>query len=269
MLHRVTLLLITYNELPNVERCLERLTWASRIVVVDSHSDDGTVAAATRHPAVTVHQRPFDSFAEQCNFGLDQVETEWVLSLDADYLCDGLAGEIERLSPEAEVSGYAAAFRYCIDGRPLRGTLYPPRVVLFRTKRGRYFQDGHAHRLALGGEVRRLTSRIDHDDRKPLSAWLAAQQRYAWAEADKLTTSPRALLGTTDRLRRIPFVVPMLTPLFCLLFKGLALDGLPGLYYTGQRTYAELLLSLRLVEMRLEARRARAEARRHASPPPP
>jgi hypothetical protein len=261
VLDRITPLIITYNELPNVERCLERLSWASRIVVVDSHSDDGTVAAVVRHPAVTVHQRPFDSFAEQCNFGLDRVETEWVLSLDADYLCNGLDGEIECLVPEAKVSGYAAAFRYCIGGRPLRGTLYPPRVVLFRTKGARYFQDGHAHRLALDGEVRRLASRIDHDDRKPLSAWLRAQQRYAWAEADKLTASPRAQLGKTDRLRRIPFVVPMLTPVFCLVFKGLALDGLPGLYYTGQRTYAELLLSLRLVELRLAARRARKAAR--------
>ena len=43
--------------------------------------------------------RPFDDFASQCNFGIAQVTTTWVLSLDADYeLSDELVTELQRLA---------------------------------------------------------------------------------------------------------------------------------------------------------------------------
>jgi len=35
-------------------------------------------------PQAEVIQRDFDTAAAQCNYGLSQVESEWVLSLDAD-----------------------------------------------------------------------------------------------------------------------------------------------------------------------------------------
>ena len=38
--------------------------------------------------------------------------------------------------------------------------------------------------------------------------------------------------------------------LYCLLIKGNLWDGPPGLYYTAQRIYAELLLLLFLLESR-------------------
>src|SRR6185503_1242635 len=136
MIDRLTALVLTYNEAPNIERTLAGLAWAHRIVVVDSFSDDGTVEAVRSHPRVRLVQRPFDSFAEQSNFGLDQIETEWVLALDADYVCGPeLAAEIEKL--DGSCVGYAASFVYCIGEKNLRGTLYPPRVILFRSARAR------------------------------------------------------------------------------------------------------------------------------------
>jgi hypothetical protein len=56
-------------------------------------------------------------------------------------------------------------------------------------------------------------------------------------------------------MRRRKWIAPLVTPAYCLLLKGLILDGRAGIYYTFQRTYAEILLSLRLLERELSAKR--------------
>ena len=50
MLQEITPVLLTYNEAPNLARTLSMLGWAKDVVVVDSGSDDETLAIARRHP---------------------------------------------------------------------------------------------------------------------------------------------------------------------------------------------------------------------------
>ena len=247
----VTPVVLTYDEAPNIGRTLDRLTWAGRIVVVDRGSTDGTLDILQSYPNVEIVHRPFDTHRDQWNAGLDQVRSEWALTLDADYvLSESLAAEIEALADDEGVSGYRARFVYCIGGRPLRGTLYPARTVLFRTSAGRYFQDGHTQALQLDGTVRDLTGAIFHDDRKPRDRWLKNQTAYARQEADKLLATPADRMGRIDRIRRAGFA-PLLTPVYCLVAKRLLLDGKSGLLYTYERTYAEVILALQLLDLRL------------------
>ena len=83
----LTALILTYNEKENIARTLGSLAWVTSVVLIDSGSTDGTQElAVASHPNVKVLFRAFDSFAGQCNFGLNQIDTEWVLSLDADYI---------------------------------------------------------------------------------------------------------------------------------------------------------------------------------------
>jgi glycosyltransferase involved in cell wall biosynthesis len=248
----ITPLILTFNEAPNLRRTLERLTWAREIVVVDSFSTDETVAIARSFSQVRVVQRKFDTFAAQCNFGLEQIRTEWVLSLDADYvLTEPLSAEITALSAPCEVAGYRASFTYCVYGRPLRASLYPPRTVLYRRATARYLDEGHGHRVVVDGAIRDLRGRILHDDRKLLSRWLAEQDRYMVREAETLLSTPLNQLTLADRLRRRIVFAPALVMFYTLFAKGLILDGWPGWFYVAQRVYAELLLSLRLLEAKL------------------
>lgn len=250
-LSSITPLILTYNEEANLGRTLGRLAWARQVLVLDSFSTDATLSICAQHPNVRVEQRRFDSFAGQCNYGLGLVETPWVLSLDADYVCPpGLAHELTALPDEPAEAGFEASFRYCIYGRPLRGTLYPARTVLYRRDAAHYEQDGHAHRVRVRGAVGRLRSRIDHDDRKPLQAWFDAQRRYAQQEADKLLATAPAELGLNDRIRLRTPLAPLLAPAYALLVKGGALDGRAGLFYAMQRSFAETALALALYERR-------------------
>ena len=245
----LTALILTRNEQENIGRTLSAISWIDKVVMVDSFSSDQTARVAqASHPNVRILQREFDTHATQWNFGLGQIDTEWVLTLDADYeVSADLANEIKQLSPSEEAVGYEAAFEYRISGRRLRASVYPPRVVLFRAKHCSYYDDGHTQRLRGNGTVRSLGGRIYHDDRKPLSHWLKSQNKYAKIEAKYLRAQPLDKLGTPDRLRRkIFFAAPAM--FFYLLFgRGLILDGWPGWIYVCQRTVAELMLSKALI----------------------
>jgi glycosyltransferase involved in cell wall biosynthesis len=255
LIEGITPLIITLDEAPNIARTLDKLNWARRIIVVDSGSTDGTLDVLVRYPQVALFKRRFDSFADQCNFGLAQIETEWVLSLDADYeMSDRLVEELSNLRETEGVAGYRASFAYRIHGRPLRGTLYPPRIVLYRVKSARYANEGHGHRVTVSGDVRTLSGVIYHDDRKPLSRWLSSQQNYARVEADYLLTADAGVLSTPDRLRRMAWPAPIFVFLYVLVVKGCLFDGWPGWYYVLQRVFAETLIALEIVDRRLRQR---------------
>src|ERR1700730_8847357 len=133
MLEQVTPLIITYNEAPNIARTTSKLGWAKKIVVIDSGSTDGTVEIVTACRQAALIHHPFEDFASQCNFGLMQVTSPWVLSLDADYeLSDELIRELQTISSDNDISGYRVRFVYRIYGKPLSGTLYPARIVLYK-----------------------------------------------------------------------------------------------------------------------------------------
>ena len=241
MLDEITPLIITYNEARNVKRTLDKLTWARRIIVVDSGSTDATPDILRTYSTVDVLVRPFVDFASQCNFGLSQVTTPWALSLDADYeLSDELITELQSLAPAETTAGYRARFVYRIYGRPLRGSLYPPRTVLYKKGQAVYKQEGHCQRVAIDGEIRELHGFIYHDDRKPIGSWFASQQRYARAEAQYLLESPYSTLSKADKVRLIGWPAPIAVFVYTLFVKGCLFDGWPGWYYVLQRVLRNL-----------------------------
>lgn len=249
-LSKITPLILTYNEEANIADTLDRLRWADRIVVVDSFSTDSTLEILKRFPNVKVYQRKFDHFADQCNWAFPLIETDWLLSIDADYkIPTQFVQEVAEL--DGKLDGYFANFQYGVFGKPLRACLYPGRCILFRKSKGSYRRDGHAHRVEVQGTLGRLKSKVMHDDHKPIHQWFKAQRNYAVLEADKLQTKNKWSLSIQDRLRRKYFIAPVLIFFYCLFYKRLILDGWRGVYYTMQRVYAELILGMELLDRRL------------------
>ena len=257
-LDRVEVLILTWNEEANIARTLDALKAFPRVVVLDSGSTDSTTQIAASYPNVRVCTRAFDNHAAQWNHGLSAcgIQGDWVLALDADYVVTrSLAAEIAALAPADGVAGYWIRFRYCIEGRPLSGSLYPPVMVLYRRHAARYAQDGHTQRVMVEGAAHRLAEPLLHDDRKPFSAWLASQDRYARLECELLVSTPWARLGWRDRLRRMVWITPWLVPLYCLTVGRGLLDGRRGLFYALQRGIAEALLSAMLLREGLTRQR--------------
>lgn len=252
----ITPVILTYNEEANIGRTLAKLDWARDIVVVDSYSTDRTLEIIKDFPQVRLFMHVYESHSRKWNFAVHEtgIRTEWVLGLDADLLVPAdLRQEIAELAPDAATAGYEVSYRMCIHGRPLPRSIFPPRVLLFRRARISYRQDGHTERAVIDGSIGKLRCKVDHDDRKSISHWLAAQDRFAKLETAKLLTADIRELGLSDRVRRWRFLAPVAALLYCLFFKRLIFAGLPGWYYTYQRVVAEMLLSFYLIEERLSS----------------
>lgn len=250
MLEQITPLILTYNEENNINRTLEKLKWASKIIVIDSYSTDKTLEILSSYPQLEVFPRKFDSFASQCNYGLSKITSEWVLSLDADYiLTDDLIREITSLPIDSAINSYSVRFKYCVFGKPLRGTLLPPRKVLYKKEKAIYQNDGHAHKVIVQGKSSQLSAYIHHDDRKPIDRWFLSETKYSVLEAEKLLNTPQNELDLGDKIRMQKLLAPIIVPLYYLILKGGILDGWRGCYYVFQRIVAEILLSMRLIAL--------------------
>jgi len=250
---QLTVLIITFNEQANIERTLASVHWARQILVIDSFSKDGTVDLLKRNPRVTVIQREFADFADQCNFGLSQIDTKWTLSIDADYVFPDNSEALLLHAIKSDADAFQAGFDYCIYGKPVRGSILPARTVLYKTKAASYKNDGHGHRVMTQGAIQTLPFNIQHDDRKSLARWLQSQIGYAKHEAEKISHCSIGELGRNDRIRKLIVVAPVLVFLLVFVFRGGVLSGWRGLFYALQRFVAEILQSLFLIDGKLNS----------------
>ena len=88
---KISVYLIAFNEAEKVGAALQSVQWADEIVLVDSHSTDGTLEIA-RQLGARVVQVAFKGFGDLRNRGIDACSHDWIFSLDAD----------ERCTPEAQ-----------------------------------------------------------------------------------------------------------------------------------------------------------------------
>jgi glycosyltransferase involved in cell wall biosynthesis len=251
MIDHITPVLLTYNEEQNIARTLSHLTWAKDIVVVDSGSTDGTLLAVAKFPSVRVFNRGFDTHANQWRYAVEETEinTDWILRLDADYqMSDALVAELAQLDPNASVSAYRIGFDYAIFSHKLLSSFYPPNTILLRKGRFAVRDRGHTEAWDVNGPIAELNSRIIHDDWKPTGQWLIGQARYMERELNWLRLGKGGLVRW---LRLRPPLMPIAAFVHCLFGKGLLFNGRAGIFYALQRTVAEAVLSLMVLEERL------------------
>jgi glycosyltransferase involved in cell wall biosynthesis len=257
---RVTPLVLTFNEEPNLDRSLASLGWARRVVVLDSGSTDRTEEIARSYANVSWHFRPFDSFQAQTDHGLREtgIESDYVLALDADMAVPAaLVEELHEHFLAGDYAGGLLAFRYSYSGRALRGSVYPAQIRLFRRDAVRVTQHGHGHKFAVAGPIYSFEARLEHDDRKSLERWVASQLGYSAEELDRLHRGEG--LRLRDRLRRAGLMPPLMFVVGYLSAGG-PLAGWAALRYAYERATYEGLLALRLLRERREGRDPRGDA---------
>ena len=135
----VSVIIPTLNEAGNLPRCLDHLTWADEVVVVDSGSEDRTVEIADRYGAKVVDFRWNGQWPKKKNWALNNVDlrNEWVLIVDADeWITPELAAEINRAVRQDEQVGFYVNRRFIFMGRWIKHCGYYPSWNLRLVKRG-------------------------------------------------------------------------------------------------------------------------------------
>ncbi len=105
---KLSVVIITFNEERNINRCLQSIqSIADEIVVIDSFSTDKTQNICESY-GVKFIQNPFEGHIEQKNFAITQASHEYILSLDADEeLSDQAIIDIQQIKKNFEVNAYS------------------------------------------------------------------------------------------------------------------------------------------------------------------
>ncbi len=277
--HRVSVVILTYNERLHIERAIAAIrSFAHEIFVVDSFSTDDTVAIATRAGA-TVVSHDFINHAKQFQWALDNlpIHTPWVMRLDADEVIEELlACEIVEKLPSLppDVSGIRLKRKQIFLGRWVRhGGRYP--LILLRIWRhglGRIedrWMDEHI--VISSGRIVTFDHAFSDDNLNDLAFFTDKHNKYATREAvDRLNQRWNLFLvdkeiraGNSSRqaaLRRfckekiyyrIPFTVSV--PAYFVwryVFQLGFLDGWEGFaYHFLQGFWYRFLVGARILEL--------------------
>jgi len=185
----VTPVILTFNEASNIHATLASLTWASRVVVLDSGSTDQTEEIARSFNNVNWYIRQFDNHREQWLYAIHEssIKTEYILALDADMRPSvGFRDELKAFLKSGQFAGARIPFEYRMLGRPLMGSIYPSQIRLFQKDHVRIVQPGHSQAFEVNGSICKFRSPLIHEDLKPMSRWLNNQMRYASLEAIRI-----------------------------------------------------------------------------------
>jgi glycosyltransferase involved in cell wall biosynthesis len=224
---KVSATIICLNEIDKIADCIQSLSFADEILVLDSGSTDGTIELCKQLGARVVHQ-PWLGFGKQKQKAVDLASNDWVICLDAD----------ERLSPELQLSIQhflnAPDARACMMprcnhflGKWLRhGEGYPDfNLRLYNRQYARWSDDPVHEHVMTNETVKKLKGDILHFSEDGIQRYLEKQNRYTEIQAQLLL----------EKGKQIGLSKLLLSPIFrfikfYFLRQGFR-DGLPGLIH--------------------------------------
>lgn len=223
--------IVTYNEEENIRECLESVSWAEEIIVVDSLSDDRTVEICRQYTDRVI-QRKWNGYIDQKSFALEHATGEWVLFIDADErLSPGLIKEIKKeISKENnEYDGFYLPRHIYYLGRWINhGEWYPEyRLRLFKRSKGRIggIEPHDKVKLTAQGRMRVKYLREDmrHFTYKTLSDQIRTIDKFSSISADEMDKT-----GKNFHISQL-LLHPPARFITGYILRGGFRDGIPGL----------------------------------------
>jgi glycosyltransferase involved in cell wall biosynthesis len=248
---RVTVFILTYNEVRQIRAVLESVKWADEIILVDSFSTDGTVEIAREYNARIVSEK-FRGFGKLRNLALDASSNDWILSIDSDERCTPeLAAEVRRELENPQFDAYHVPRKsHFMDHWMRHAGWYPDyrQPQLFNRTKMRYREDLVHEGYELKGRLGYLREHALQYPWPTVEAAAAKMQRYSTLMAQRYAEmNKRASLG-----RLIASPVGMFLKVFCLQ-QGFR-DGRHGLILASMYAYYTFLKYAKLWELQRNKR---------------
>lgn len=151
----LSVIIIAKNEEANIRKCLQSVSWASEIIVLDSGSTDNTVAIA-REFTERVYLTDWQGYGIQKQRALSYATGDWILNIDADESVDE---HLKQLLIEAMNDDVADAYRIpiCMSfyGKKLRYSSSPKRHIrMFKREGATYSSDLVHEKIILPKDAR-------------------------------------------------------------------------------------------------------------------
>lgn len=200
MTGKITVLTLIPNAGDRLPRCLESVTWADDIFcVVDPRASDGSPEVARRYTDhVVVHE--YVNAADQRNWALPQIATEWTLVLDADeWVSPELAARIKKVIADPNsLDGYLIKRLSYFFGKLIRhcGWHRDYNLRLFRTQKSRYLEKRVHSKVIVEGTVGRIDEVMYHDAYRDFDEYFSTFQRFTtWGAQDAFERGKRTGLA--------------------------------------------------------------------------
>lgn len=248
---KISVVILTLNEEENIRACIESVSWADEIIIVDSFSTDNTLTICREYKAIII-QKEWPGHVKQKQFGIEQAAGEWVLSLDAD----------ERLSPEAveelhnkilssssAVQGFILPRQSYYLGKWIRhGGWYPDyKLRLFR--KGTAKQCGHEphDKFVVNGLTKKFDGNILHYPYRDISDQLKTVDTFSCSVASLWHREGKAF--SLFLLLLLLLFRPKIRFLEMYIWKLGFLDGMPGFIIAVVSSYYIFLKYAKLWEL--------------------
>jgi glycosyltransferase involved in cell wall biosynthesis len=179
---RLSVIIITKNEADHIDACIESVSFADEIIVVDSGSTDQTREIATGKGAQVTLTADWPGFGRQKNRALELATGDWVLSLDADErVTPELAKIIQQELAHPTADAYKVARLSNFGGRWMRHSGWWPDYVLRLFKRGTArFKDVAVHEsVVTTSSVAILDGHLLHYPYRDLETFIAKINLYS------------------------------------------------------------------------------------------
>jgi len=189
----VAVVVPTLNVEGILARCLDALTWADEVIVVDMFSTDGTRAVCERYPNVRFFERK-DYIYGNVNFGIDEAGTDWVIRLDIDEVLNPeLQESIQRVlrHPEPGISGYYFPSIQYMFGFPMSHGVGRREAVkrkcMFRKGTARYVCKDEHEDLTTTGTYGTLSGYYEHFTNHTTEEVVRKFNYYTQKDVERLT----------------------------------------------------------------------------------
>jgi len=161
----ISVVIITKNEEAELPQCLDSVKlFADEIIIIDDASTDNTVKIAEQYGAKVFINESKGNFDRQRNIGIEKVQCEWILQMDADEIVpDDAARKIRSAigNPGVFVAFEIRRLSFFI-GHPIRHCgNYEYSLKIFKKGSSQYVGKVHEH-LVVNGPVGRIDTDINH-----------------------------------------------------------------------------------------------------------
>ncbi len=186
---QLSVTIVARNEASRIGECIDRVSWADEIIVLDSGSSDGTQEIC-RARGATVVESSWTGYAAQKNTAIEKARHPWVLSLDADELVSDTLREqiLAVLRADGPADGFRIPRKNIFFGKWLRhGDHWPDHQIrLFRKGCGLFKVKAVHESVEVSGVVNELTEPLEHHSYENFHEFFDRQLRYAALAAEEL-----------------------------------------------------------------------------------